>query len=81
VLAFAERRSELLRCNLRAAGTVSADVYNRVGQLMQERAAAAAAAASTDVIENRRRPKHLATRVAEPFYYLKRARRGGDGAS
>lgn len=80
VLAFAERRSELLRCNLRAAGTVSADVYNRVGQLMQERAAAAAAA-STDVIENRRRPKHLAARVAEPFYYLKRARRGGDGAS
>ena len=74
VHAFARERPGLLRCNLRAASTVTAEVYNDVGQLMQARASSECSADQRDVIENRRRPKHLARRGAEPFFYLKRAK-------
>lgn len=72
--AFARSRPALLRCNLRAAATLSAEIYNATGQLMLERARSAASAVG-DVVENRRRPKRLEQRAAEPFYYLKRSRR------
>ena len=54
------------RCNLRAAAGVTASDYNAVGQLMLERSS------QPDIIENRRRPRHLAPRPAAPFFYLKR---------
>lgn len=72
VQAFTASRPSLLRCNLRAAATISAEVYNATGQLMLTRASPAP---QGDVVENRRRPKRLERRVVEPFYYLKRSRR------
>ena len=79
VRALATSRPGLMRCNLRAASHVSVLVYNVIGQLAQARAAAASAAASAaggsssgDVIENRRRPRHLDPREVAPFFYLKR---------
>ena len=72
VLAVAASRPALLRCNLRAAATISAEVYNATGQLMLARASPAQ---QGDAVENRRRPKRLEQRAAEPFYYLKRSRR------
>lgn len=65
---FVQSHPAVGRCNLRAARGVSADVYNEVGWLMQARSS------QPDVVENRRRPRHLAPRAAEPFYYLKRQR-------
>ena len=75
VQAFAASRPALLRCNLRAAATVSAEVYNATGQLMLARATQGRAHPAGDIVENRRRPKRLEQRAAEPFYYLKRSRR------
>ena len=73
MLEFARAHAALCRCNLRAAAEVDAAVYNEVGQLMQARATGAAAGQpQPDPVENRRRPRHLAPRPAEPFYYLKR---------
>ena len=72
VQAFTISRPSLLRCNLRAAATISTEVYNATGQLMLTRASPAP---QGDVVENRRRPKRLERRVGEPFYYLKRSRR------
>ena len=71
VVAFAGAHRGLIRCNLRAAASVSTAAYNEVGQLMQARGVAGQA----DAVENRRRPRHLAPRPAAPFYYLKRTRR------
>ena len=68
VQALVAGRPQLLRCNLRAAASVTTEVYNEVGRVMLKRAGQGTA----DVVENRRRPKHLARRTAEPFYYLKR---------
>ena len=68
VLELVHSRPALLRCNLRAASGVSAEAYNEVGGLMQARKL------EPDVVENRRRPRHLAPREAPPFFYLKRQR-------
>ena len=68
VLAFVASQSAIGRCNLRAAAGVSAAAYNEVGRLLQARTT------QPDVVENRRRPRNLAPRAAEPFYYLKRQR-------
>ena len=73
VQAFATSRPALLRCNLRAAATISAEVYNAMGELMLARASPAP---QGDVVENRRRPKRLEQRAVEAFYYLKRSRQG-----
>jgi len=60
----------LTRCNLRAASGVSSAAYNEAGRLMLARSS------TVDVIENRRRPRHLSPRAAAPFYYLKRQKGG-----
>ena len=74
VRAFASEHSALTRCNLRGATAVSAAVYNEVGQLAMARVAGASSTSvhESNVIENRRRPRHLAPREAAPFFYLKR---------
>ena len=73
VRAFVTARGSLLRCNLRAT-TVSATVYNEVGQQCQARIGGASSSnvSEQNVVENRRRPKHLTPREAAPFFYLKR---------
>ena len=78
VHAFAHERPALLRYNLRAASIVTAEVYNGVGQLMQARVSSTSPVDQRDMIENRRRPKRLARRGAEPFFYLKRSRNSAD---
>ena len=73
VLALAQGSSRLTRCNLRAAEAVSARVYNQVGELMHARTVGSSSNnQQRDVIENRRRPRHLNPREAATFYYLKR---------
>ena len=73
VAAFVDSHARLGRCNLRAAGGITASDYNAVGQLMQARSN------QMDIIENRRRPRHLPPRPAAPFFYLKRG--SGSGAA
>ena len=75
VLGFARAYEALSRCNLRGAAAVDAAVYNEVGQLMQARAAAEQSDLRPDLVENRRRPQHLAPRPPAPFFYLKRSAR------
>lgn len=77
VAAFVDSHARLGRCNLRAAGGITASDYNAIGQLMQARSH------QMDIIENRRRnrrrPRHLPPRPAAPFFYLKRG--SGSGAA
>ena len=75
ILSLVHACAALSRCNLRAAADkqmvpISADTYNHVGHLMLARTSSQ----QPDVIENRRRPRHLSPRPAAPFYYLKRSR-------